>query len=183
MNRYRIVPLLCLSLLAPVAPAGVAPNDAASILDTLLDLENPAYRSINERGQSTYNALRAYQDWAALYEKYAQRDRDNTQFSQDHLRVYLFLGWVAQEKLDAATTEAFAGDLVPLYEKHEESVLAVLRDLPFLVSSTCRYLNRYFGFEDRNREKKPAFLSARANRIKRALAPEDAERCLAYFAD
>ncbi|HRD64802.1 MAG TPA: hypothetical protein PKY50_01475 [Candidatus Competibacter sp.] len=90
---------------------------------------------------------------------------------------------MAREKLDAATTEAFAGDLVPLYEKHEEPVLAVLRDLPFLVPSTCRYLSRYFGFEDRNREKKPAFLATHADRIERALAPEDGKHCLEHFAE
>jgi hypothetical protein len=179
MNRCRIVPL-CLSLLAPAAPAGIAPNDAALILDTLLDMENPTYRSTNERGESTYNALQAYQDWAALYWKYAQQDQ-NTPFREDFLRIYLFLGQVAQEKLDAATTEAFTSDLMPLYEKHGDSVLRVLRDLPFLVPSTCRYLSRYFGFEDKNHEKRPAFLAAHADEIKHALAPEDAKRCMDPF--
>lgn len=81
------------------------------------------------------------QEWAALYEKYAQRNRDGARFSQDSLRVYLFLGWIAQVKLDAATMEAFAGDLVPLYERNEESILHVLKELPFLIPSTCRYLS------------------------------------------
>ncbi len=40
MNRYRIISLLCLSLFAPAALAGIAPNDAALILDMLLDMEN-----------------------------------------------------------------------------------------------------------------------------------------------
>ncbi|HCK82356.1 MAG TPA: hypothetical protein PK880_06980 [Candidatus Competibacter sp.] len=183
MRRYCIISFLCLSLLSSVALAGVTQNDAALILDTLLDLENPAHRSTNEQGKPVYDALRAYQDWAALYQKYAQRDRDSAQFSQDSLRVYLLLGWIAQAKLDAATMEAFAGDLVPLYERNEESVLGVLKDLPFLISSTCRYLDRHFGFEDKNRDKKPVFLAAHADRIKQVLTPKDAESCIRYFED
>ena len=73
-----------------------------------------AHQTRNERGEPVFNPLRAYQEWAALYEKYAQRDRGDAQFSEEDLRVYLLLGWVAREKLDAGTMEAFASDMMTL---------------------------------------------------------------------
>ena len=185
MNRFRAVllssPLLL--LLSPSSPAGIAPNDAALILDTLLDLNSAAHQTPDERGEPVLNPLRAYQEWAALYEKYAQRDREDAQFSEEDLRIYLLLGWVAREKLDAGTMEAFASDMMILYEKHGDRMLRVLRDAPFLVPSTCRYLSRHFGFEDKNREKKPGFLATNTEKIKNALAAEDAKRCLELFAE
>jgi len=183
MRLLRIAFLSSLLTLSPLVLGGIPPGDAALIVDTLLDLKSAARQTSDTGRPAADNPLRAYQEWSALYEKYAQRDSGGARFSEDRLRVYLLLGWVALEKLDAGTMEAFASDLLTLYEQHPDPVLRALRDAPFLVPSTCRYLNRHFGFEDKNRDKKPAFLAAHTDRIKSALPAEDAERCLEQFAE
>lgn len=183
MHRLRIAILSSLLALSPPLLGGIPPGDAALIVDTLLDLKSVAGQPSEAGSRAADNPLRAYQAWSALYEKYAQRDLEGDRFSEGRLRIYLLLGWVALEKLDAGTMEAFAGDLLTLYEKRPDQVLRALRDAPFLVPSTCRYLNRHFGFEDKNRDKKPAFLAGNSNKIKNALPAEDAKRCLEQFAE
>jgi hypothetical protein len=183
MHRLRIAILSSLLALSPPLPGGIPPGDAALIVDTLLDLKSVAGHPSDAGSRAADNPLRAYQAWSALYEKYAQRDLEGDHFSEGRLRIYLLLGWVALEKLDAGTMEAFASDVLPLYEKRPDQVLRALRDAPFLVPSTCRYLNRHFGFEDKKRDIKQYFISANSDKIKNALAAEDAERCLRQFAE
>lgn len=163
------------------ATAGIEPDDAAEILNYLLDMQSAAHRRIDVQGESVYDTLKAYQAWQALYVKYAQLDVDPAGFREDDLRIYLLIGMVARLKLDAAISEAFTSDLMGIYENHPELTLGILKQLPFLIPSTCRYLNAYFGFEDRNSDRKPQFLKENAERIERALAPADAQRCLGYF--
>ncbi|MGD8592668.1 MAG: hypothetical protein PVF82_07535 [Gammaproteobacteria bacterium] len=50
-----------------------------------------------------------------------------------------------------------------------------------LIPSTCHYLNRYFGFEEKNLEKKPAFLQKHVPIIKATLHETKAQSCLGYF--
>ena len=164
------------------ARAGVDPTDAAEIIDTLLELDHPRFRSGNDQRRG-YDALAAYKSWNALYEKYAQLRQENEAFREDYLRVYLLLGRIALETTDAATMESFDTDLMSIYERHGEQVLQALKDLPFLIPSTCRYLSRYFGFEGRNRREKPGFLSSNEASIRRILAPDDATRCLRVLAE
>jgi len=173
------------AILGCAAPlqAGIAPADAAEIIDTLLDLEQPKFHHRDAQGRDGYDALGAYKSWGALYEKYAQLRHEAGVFQAGYLRVYLLLGRIALEKTDAATMEAFDTDLMTIYQLHREPVLQALKELPFLIPSTCRYLNRYFGFEGRNREAKPKFLLANEAVIRRALAPADAELCLSFFTD
>jgi hypothetical protein len=171
---------ICLSCQS-VAYSDVEPQDAAEIVNSLLDLPNSRFYFEQKDGTKSYNELKEYKSWGALYDKYAQLSVKSEDFSEEKLKVYLLLGMVAKLRIQAATMEALNSDLMQLYEKHEKSVLTVLNELPYLIPSTCHYLNRYFGFEDKNLEKKPAFLQKHVPIIKATLHETKAQSCLGFF--
>jgi hypothetical protein len=72
-------------------------------------------------------------------------------------------------------------DVEPIYESHEPQFLRTLQELPFLVPSSCYYLNRYFGFEDKNLEKKPAFLEKHVPVMQTFLRSDNLKECLSQF--
>ena len=144
-------------------------------------LPNSRFYTKEKDGTRSYNELKEYKSWGALYDIYAQLSVKDSEFSDDKLRVYLLIGMVAKARTQAATMEAFDSDLMVVYEKHEQAVLSVLNDLPYLIPSTCDYLNRYFGFEDKNLEKKPGFLKKHTDTTNSALHEKNAQTCLMYF--
>lgn len=96
----------------------------------------------------------------------------------DTLRDFLFLGYVARETNAAATREYMIGELYPIYKSAPETLLSVLKQAPAFTESSCYYLGRYFGFEDRETITKAAFLKDNAGRFYASLSPEQAQRCL-----
>lgn len=60
-------------------------------------------------------------------------------------------------------------------------MLRVLRELPFLVPSTCHYLGRYFGHEGRTVDGKARFWEENQPVLDRALGPDEAARCFDSF--
>lgn len=149
------------------------PSDSELLVHRLLGLEHPAFFQDGE-----YKALAAYRAWTELYNRTLQRAADSTAADNRHLKTFLFIGFIARARLDAGTSEAFTADLMPLYGERRDDVLSVLRESPFLIESTCHYLGAFFGFEDRNREGKPAFLEANRGLIERAFPPDPAHTCL-----
>ncbi|MDX1606730.1 MAG: hypothetical protein R3202_11095 [Candidatus Competibacterales bacterium] len=163
--------LVLLALQLQPVHAGIEPTDAARIVDTLLDLERPSD-----------NPLQDYHAWEALYLKYAERARE-ADADGAAVKIYLLVGLVARQTLDAGLMEAFATDLLPIYERHERTVLEALRQTPVLLEPTCNYLGRYFGFEDRNREYRVVFLERHTDTIREILASDGAEACLRHIGD
>jgi hypothetical protein len=163
------------------AAAGVEAADAATIVNMLLDLRNPVHRRARGGDAAEYDSLAAYKGWEALYGRYSQRNSKGESFDDEHLRVYLLLGMISQLRGDAGMMESFSSDVVPLYESHETAFLRALQDLSFLIPSTCYYLKRYFGFEDKNLDKKPAFLDKHVPAMQRSLSPDQASTCLSQL--
>ncbi len=181
MKRLSILLLFFCLFYQPVAYSDVESQDAAEIVNSLLNLPNTRFYTEQKDGTKQYNELKEYKSWGALYDKYAQLSVKPEEFSEERLKVYLLVAMVAKLRTQAATMEAFNSDLMLIYEKHEKSVLTILNELPYLIPSTCYYLNRYFGFEDKNLEKKPAFLEKHVPTIKATLHDKNAQSCLGYF--
>lgn len=175
-NATHIAATLALAgtLLVRPASAGVDPADAAEILDNLLRLPQPAYVTADGQGQ---DELKSYQGWSALYGRYFQRASADEVTPTD-LKVFLLLGKIAGESTDAAMMQSFTVDLMAVYEKHRQPMLGVLKELSFLIPSTCHYLGRYFGFEDKHVDDKPAFLQANRSVMEKALPGANAAACL-----
>ena len=101
----------------------------------------------------------------------------------DTLQDLLFLGYVARETNAAATKEYMIGELYPIYQSAPDALLSVLKQAPAFTESSCYYLGRYFGFEDRETMTKAAFLKDNAGRFYASLSPEQAQRCLNALAN
>jgi len=158
----------CALMPAAAAPAGVPPADAAEIVETLLGIE-PARHA---------TPLEAMKGWAALYGRYhrAAREGDATAMG-----VWLLIAHTAVVKADAATSESFSDDLLPVYRAQPRAVLGVLADNLWLVPVTCFYLGRHFDFQGRGGAGRDAFVAEHQARIGAALPAAAAARCLAQI--
>ena len=78
------------------------------------------------------------------------------------LAAWLLLGFAAQVTVDGATSEAFIGDAKPMLDARGEAMVGQLALSPWLVPSTCYYLGRYFGWEDRHADEREPFLATSA---------------------
>ncbi|GJL49587.1 MAG: hypothetical protein NPIRA01_08140 [Nitrospirales bacterium] len=168
-----VIFLVTVNLLASSALADNFHDDSAFLIRTLLNIENSA---LMENGQ--YNGLKEYKAWGALYERYHESAQSKSDLHSEGLKVFLFIGYVAHARLQAATSESFTSDLMPIYLTRQDSLWEILRENPFLVPSTCHYLGAFFGFEERHVEGKPAFLSETRPIIKQALPHKEAELCI-----
>lgn len=147
------------------AAAGVPPDDAAEIVETLLGMD-PARHA---------TPLAAMQGWATLYDRYRRGARAG---DAKALRVWLLIAHTAVVKADAGTSEAFSADLLPVYRAHPRAVLGVLADNAWLVPVTCFYLGRHFDFEGRGGAGRAEFVAAQQAPITAALPGPAAARCL-----
>jgi hypothetical protein len=152
-------------------------SDDGLLVSTLLNISQPVFIK-----DGVYDGLTAYKAWGDLYERTLNQARTGSVKDDSSLRRFLFLGFIAGARTQAATSEAFTSDLMSLYRQRPEQILIVLRDLPFLVPTTCHYLGAYFGFEDREPEGKPGFLKENRERIQSLLHKSEAAMCLAAIA-
>lgn len=150
------------------AAAQVDAADAQEIVETLLGLDASRHDS----------PLAAMHGWGELYGRYRDLAAAGDETA---LRVWLLMGDVALARADAATVEAFAGDLLPLYQRRPGAMLSALSDNSWLVSSTCFHLGNGFEHEGRDGEGRAAFLAAEAGRVEAALHPDHARACLAQI--
>ena len=127
-------------------PGYAQPNDAEIIIHRLLNIPDPNHSYLDQQGKQRYNALQAYKTYEALYLRYKKQLQQ--QSTPAAIKYYLYIGAIAQQNRNGAITEALSSDLMPLYRRHPQHYLDVLRELPFLIPSTCYYLGNYFGFED-----------------------------------
>lgn len=177
----RVVILVVLSLLVPEVIACKSENlDSYVLLSRLLNIKNSCYLVTHDNGEEQYNYLKEQKEWANTYIKYKKlidKNNDNLEL----IKYYLFIGFIAKEQQSAEVSEAFSSDLVPLYENHRENFLNVIKELPFLIPSSCYYLNNYFGFEDKNFNVKDQFLKDNERFILERLGTEKGNLCLKWL--
>jgi hypothetical protein len=159
---------LALTSAAGAAAAGVPPDDAAELVETLLGLEPSRHAT----------PLAAMKGWGELYDRYHRGARDGNPTA---MRVWLLLGYTAAAKADAATSEALSEDLLPVFQAQPDALLAALADNAWLVPVTCFYLGKHFDFQGRAGAGRNAFVQAQAPLITRSLPAPSAARCLAQL--
>lgn len=156
-------------------------EDAELILNRILHIDSEKYRSTNENGEYVYNSLREYKDWSKIYIKYSKYEQKNKTLSKKEAKLLLLVGFVAKTNMDAALSESFSSDLVPLYQANRDKILGIMSELKFLIPSTCYYLNNYFGFEGKNVNKKPLFVRKNKSAFIKAMGDKYSNVCLSYF--
>jgi hypothetical protein len=155
------------------APSAGEPPDSRLLVDTLLGIETPAFVA-----NGSYDGLRAVQAWHELYARAAAGARQQPDPGNERLKTFLLVGFIAHAQHMAATAESFIPDLMGVYQLRREDVLTALVDSPVLTPTTCHYLGRFFGFEDRNAGGKAMFLTSERPALERRLPPRDAAACI-----
>lgn len=160
--------LLGASLWACAASTSVPADDAAELVETLLGMEPSRHAT----------PLAAMKGWGELYARY---HRGAHKGDPSALRVWLLMAYTAAAKADAATSESFSSDLLPVYQAQPQALLSALADNAWLVPVTCYYLGKHFDFQDRRGAGRDAFVAQQEPVITRALPAPAAARCLAQL--
>ena len=180
--RLKIGPVIIFSLAVVVLLAGCytdsdrtananrAGGDAQFFVNAILEIEDPLFFSKDSDGIEKYDELKAQQKWGELYNKYKKLAESG---DEKGFKYYLFIGFLAFSLNNAELSEAYSSDLIPLFNKDALTFLETLKELPFLVQSMGTYMNNYFGFEDKNADKKPDFLKNNKQLIMDILGTED----------
>ncbi|MCF6337709.1 MAG: hypothetical protein L3J84_07115 [Gammaproteobacteria bacterium] len=180
MPSFKRSSLAIFVVLYLFACAGIQP-DSEAMVNRLLHIDNKKFISKTESGETFYNSLSEFKEWESLYIKYSKYGAEEQHLTNDELKKLLFIAFIARANSDAAISESFASDLVPIYDQNSGQVLTVLSELKFLVPATCYYFNKYFGFEGKNAEQKGEWLKRNESRLVSNLGQADGEICLAFF--
>ena len=101
--------------------------------------------------------------------------------NESDVNCFLLIGAIAYYQNGAATMESYTEQTKPLYEKNPELVFQALAKAPVMVERVCYYLNSYFGFEDKNKKGKSAFVESFEHLSKTSLPDIQHQRCLKMF--
>ncbi len=155
--------------------------DSEVMINRLLHIDSEKFMSKTDSGEPFYNSLKEYKEWELLYIKYSKYDSEDKDLTEDEIKKLLFIGYITKVNSDAAISQSFSSDLVPIFSQNKSIVLNVMSDLKFLMPSTCYFLGRYFGFEGKNLEKKQAFLDKNGPLLVKELGEADGKTCLEYI--
>jgi hypothetical protein len=144
-------------------------DDPRFFVNAMLDIQDPQFSSKDSSGVERYDELKVQQKWGDMYFKYRKLAEAS---DETGLKYFLFIGFLAYTQKNAELSESYSSDLLPLYEKDPGSFLETLKMLPYLIPSSSYFLNNYFGFEDKNAEKKPEFLKVNTPLVNDILGPE-----------
>lgn len=133
------------------------------------------YLNIKDKSKSE---LAAYKETEESYIKLKSAVIKNDA-SSSSVKYFLFIGYAAYQRNDAATIESLNEDMMLVYLNNEASVLSSLRELPEFVNPTCRYLGKYFGFEDKHKGESPEFIATHLPQLESILGKDRAESCVA----
>ena len=150
-------------------------------LQVLLHIDNEKFLSKTNESKPFYDSLAQYKEWEALYIKYSKYNSNDKTLTDVEMKKLLFIGYISRLNSDAAISQAFSSDLVPIFNQNKSTILRIISDLRFLMPSTCYFLGKYFGFEDKNLEKKQPFLKMNSPLITKFLGEEAGEECLEFI--
>jgi len=155
--------------------------DSDVMINRLLHINNEKFMSKTDSGEPFYNSLMEYKEWELLYIRYSKYDSENINLTKNEIKKLLFIGFIARENSDAAISQSFSSDLVPIFNQNKSIFLSVISDLKFLMPSTCYFLGRYFGFEGKNSEKKEIFFDENSPLLIKILGESGGKVCLKYI--
>ncbi len=156
-------------------------SDSEVMVNRLLHIDDKKFISKTEGGETFYDSLSEFKEWEVLYIKYSKYGAEEQYWTNDELKKLLFIAFIARTNSDAAISESFSSDLIPVYNQNSDQVLAILSELKFLVPATCYYFNEYFGFEGKNAEEKGEWLKRNKSRFVSNLGNADGKACFAFF--
>jgi len=182
MSNFKRLSFTLFFLLFESACASTSTSiDSDVMINRLLHIDSEKFMSKTSSGEPFYNSLMEYKEWERLYIKYSKYDSDDKNLTEVEIKKLLFIGYISRTNSDAAISQSFSSDLVPIFNQNKPIVLSVISDLKFLMPSTCYFLGNYFGFEGKNLEKKQAFLVKNSPLLVKALGESDGNTCLEYI--
>lgn len=151
------------------------------LLSNLLDVNQDRHTFTYASGVKQLDSLAAFKELERIYTQYIQPDMKNNTYSENRIKIILLFAFYAQQHHSAAFNEYLATDLMPIYMNNKTRFLKVLSELPFLTSASCNRLDKYFGFEGRSSDKKPAFITENKKRFTTMLNSSQMKECQALF--
>ncbi len=161
-----------------VADTNQPGDDTRFFVNAMLEIQDPQFTSKDSDGVERYDEMKVQQKWGDMYFKYKKLADAG---DETGLKYYLFIAFLAYTQRNAELSEAFSSDLLPIYEKDAGSFLEILKKIPYLIPSSGYYLNKYFGFEDKNADLKPEFLKVNRPLVDDILGPEEGAIFLENF--
>lgn len=143
-------------------------NEAYVLLDHLLGLSAVSSNKAVE--------LQRYKQWANLHARLMRESK----FNKDQMKIYLFALFIAEQRVKVDSLEEMAKEIVPIFTKQPEVMLAVLKEVPFLLPSTCNRIGTHFELFSSERDKQK-FLTSYEKMINDKLGKEHAVACLAQI--
>ncbi|MBI5179900.1 MAG: hypothetical protein HZA05_00695 [Nitrospirae bacterium] len=144
-------------------------HEAYVLLDKLLTLSE---KSSNQKVELD-RSLERYKEWVKVYPKFS----GNEEITKNKMKIYLFMVFIAHEKVMIDDQEEIAEEIMSIFTRQPEMMLSVLKELPFLMPSTCTSLNDHFDLFDR-KEQKQQFIKKYEGNILKSLGKEQAGICL-----
>lgn len=148
-------------------------------LNQLLNIKSEKYnKTIGE--DTIYDELAEYKDREKLYLE-AKNNATKKSASLDDLKYFSFIGFVAYTANNAATREAMLSDFIQVYYANRDNLLTVLNELPFLIPSSCYYIGKHFGFEDKFKNDKEPFIKDNKVYLLKILSKDNYTKCLSII--
>ena len=173
MNKFKNIRWPLIILFIFLNHLGVAvgdeiqfgPKEAYILVDRLLGL--------SPEPLSNEESLARYDQWADVYAKYSKKKL----LTMNEMKVYLLTVLIAEERVLIHTQEEICEELVPKFERQPEVFLAVLKDLPFLIPTACKYLKEHFLFTNQP-DQRHQFAKKHRKIIVQHLGEEMGSECL-----
>ncbi len=148
-------------------------------LNHLLNIKSEKYNKTIE-GNTIYNELAEYKDREQLYLE-ARNKAMKKGAGLDDIKFFSFIGFVAYNRNAAATKEAMLSDFIQVYYTNRDKLLSVLNELPFLIPSSCYFIGKHFGFEDKFKNDKEPFIKDNKGYFSKALNKDNYTKCLSII--
>lgn len=162
---YILLSMAFVSSTAYGAEMTITEHESYFLLDNLLSLSDI---SGNHKMQ-----LEQYKEWSKLYRKFVNQKR----MTKNDLKLFLLMGFIADERTKIEPQEEIAKDIMPIFTAQPATILNLLKELPFLIGSTCSSLSSYFELTSKGDEKQ-LFIKKYEGEITATLG-KDAPQCLA----
>lgn len=162
---YIFVSMAIVSSTAQGVEVAITEHESYLLLDNLL--------SLSETRGNHKMQLEQYKEWSKLYRKLVDQKR----MTKTELKLFLLMGFIADERAKIEPQEQIAKDIMPVFTAQPTAVLDILKELPFLIGSTCSSLNSYFELSGKVDEKQQ--FSKRYEGEITATLGKDAPQCLA----
>lgn len=164
-----IIYILLISRIAVGNEIRLSEHDAYLLIDRLLTLSE---KSSNQKVELE-RSLERYKKWEELYTKFS----NNEEMAKNKMKIYLFMTFIAHEKTMIDPQEEIAEGIVPIFTRQPEVMLSILKELPFLIPSTCTSLNDHFDLFG-VKEQKQLFIKKYEGDILKSLGKEQTKICL-----